>query len=252
MQGGSNVVYFTLPASSATLRFNGKQYPMVQDGSRWYAEIGIGAFADLGPYAVTVSYVPAGSSATVSVASTIQVQDVAYPTENIDLDPDTSQLLDPTIVNNELAFRSQIYSGYTMQRYWSGTFVRPTGAAIGDIYGIARGYNGAPPSSYHTGTDFVANTGDVVVAAGAGRVVFAGALQVRGNSVIIDHGLGVFTAYHHLSRIDVQEGAMVNAGQQIGLVGSTGLVTGPHLHWEVIIRGIEVDGRQWLQSDLGP
>ena len=92
-----------------------------------------------------------------------------------------------------------------------------------------------------------------MLAAAAGRVVFAGEMKVRGNSVIIDHGMGVFTAYHHFSRIDVQQGAMVTPGQQIGAVGETGLVTGPHLHWEVIVRGVEVDGLLWLQGrEIGP
>ena len=74
-----------------------------------------------------------------------------------------------------------------------------------------------------------------------------------GARCFIDHGMGVFTAYHHFSRIDIQQGAMVTPGQQIGAVGETGLVTGPHLHWEVIVRGIEVDGLLWLQGrEIGP
>jgi murein DD-endopeptidase MepM/ murein hydrolase activator NlpD len=76
---------------------------------------------------------------------------------------------------------------------------------------------------------------------------------VRGNSVIIDHGGGVFTAYHHLSRIDVTQGQSLAASQQVGLCGSTGLVTGPHLHWEVLVRGVEVDGELWLKGqEIGP
>lgn len=71
--------------------------------------------------------------------------------------------------------------------------------------------------------------------------------------MIIDHGMGVFTSYDHLSRIDMSVGQTVTAGQQVGLTGATGLVTGPHLHWEVVIRGIEVDGALWLQGqEIGP
>ena len=70
---------------------------------------------------------------------------------------------------------------------------------------------------------------------------------------MLDHGAGVFTGYNHLSEIDVNLGDTVTAGQQIGLIGSTGLVTGPHLHWEVIVRGIEVDGQLWLDgTTIGP
>ena len=226
---------------------------MATDGSRWWAVIGVGAFAQPGQYLVAVDYTPAGGSPAQTVSQSITLADVDYPSENINLDPQATALLAPDIVNAELAFRAQIYGVYTPQRLWSGPFMVPSSAAIGDVYGIARGYNGAPPSSFHTGTDFVAQTGDPVVAAAAGRVAFAGALQVRGNSVIIDHGLGIFTAYHHLSQILVSEGQVVTKGQLLGAVGSTGLVTGPHLHWEVIVRGIEVDGQLWLKgTEIGP
>jgi murein DD-endopeptidase MepM/ murein hydrolase activator NlpD len=246
-QGGTTTVYLNQPASTATLRFGGRNYPMAQDGNRWWAVIGVGAWASTGDAPVSVTYTPPGE-AQQTASGTITIVAHSYPVENIDLDPATSALLDPAIVNAEVAFRSNLYAGYSTEKLWSGPFVRPSAAAIGDIYGIARGYNGAPPTSYHTGTDFVANQGDPVVAAAAGRVVYAGELKVRGNSVIIDHGMGVFTAYHHFSQIDVAQGQMVSAGQMIGRVGSTGLVTGPHLHWEVIIRGIEVDGENWLQG----
>ena len=83
-------------------------------------------------------------------------------------------------------------------------------------------------------------------------MVFADALQVRGNAVIIDHGVGVFTTYNHLSAFNVSEGDNVVAGQLIGQIGSTGLVTGPHLHWEVVVRGIEVDGQLWLSGAVSP
>ncbi len=252
-QGGFSVVYFNDPAAAATLSFGGNDYPMLQDGARWWAIIGIGAFADPGVAPVSVTYTPGSGGADKSVNGSIEITDYNYPVENIDLDPQTSTLLDPAIVNNELAFRAGIYSGYTMQKLWSGAFVRPSTAAVGDIYGIARGYNGGPATDYHRGTDFVAQAGEPVVAAAAGHVVFVGPLQVRGNSVIIDHGAGVFTAYHHLSAFHVAQGDMVQAGQLIGNVGATGLVTGPHLHWEVIIRGIEVDGLLWLQgTEIGP
>jgi murein DD-endopeptidase MepM/ murein hydrolase activator NlpD len=172
--------------------------------------------------------------------------------QNIDLDAQTSSLLAPDVVSAELAQRASIYTGFTPQRLWSGPFLHPSTAAIGDQYGIARGYNGAPATDYHRGTDFVAHTGDPIVAAAAGRVAFSGSLRLRGGSVIIDHGAGVFTAYHHLSRIDVAAGDVVRPGQQVGLAGSTGLATGPHLHWEVIVRGVEVDGEDWLAREIAP
>jgi murein DD-endopeptidase MepM/ murein hydrolase activator NlpD len=252
-QGGTSVVYLYEPAANATLDFGGLQYPMLQDGDRWWAVIGVGAFADPGLAPLSVTYTPADGGDPISLAQSIEITDYDYPVENIDLDPETSTLLDPDIVNAELAIRSSVLTGYTTQKLWSGPFVRPSDAPIGDIYGIARSYNGGPVSGYHHGTDFTASLGDPVYAAAGGVVVFADELQVRGNTVMIDHGAGVFTGYNHLSAINVQVGDTVTAGQVIGATGSTGLVTGPHLHWEVIIRGIEVDGAQWLEgTPIGP
>jgi lysostaphin len=252
-QGAVTIVYFNEPANSATLSFGGKQYPMLKDGNRWWAIIGVGAFATPGLAPVTIAYVPSPNAATQSVTQSIEITDRDFPVVEIELDSQTASLLAPDIIQNELNKRASIYSGYTTQRMWSGAFVRPADGDFSSIYGEGRSYNGSPVTDYHRGTDFVGGIGDNVYAAAAGRVVFVQQLQVRGNSIVIDHGAGVFTAYHHLSEFDVKEGDMVTPGQLIGKIGSTGLVTGPHLHWEVIVRGIEVDGRLWLNgAEVGP
>ncbi len=246
-QGGTTTVILNQAASAATLRFNGLQYPMVQKGDRWWAMAGIGAFADISPYALNISYTTA-SGAQATAAGTLSVLDYVYPVENIDLDAQTSALLAPDIINAELAKRAAIYGVFTPQKLWSGAWVRPHPAELSDKYGIARSYNHGPVTDYHRGTDFAGQKGTPVVVAAAGKVAFSGPLQVRGNSVIVDHGVGVFSAYHHLSRIDVTTGDALTAGQQVGLLGDTGLVTGPHLHWEVVIRTVEVDGLLWLDG----
>ena len=123
---------------------------------------------------------------------------------------------------------------------------------ITGTYGEGRSYNGAPVSNHHSGTDFGADEGAPVLAAAAGRVAFAGYLATRGSSVIVDHGAGVFTGYHHMSRIDVVQGAPVAAGTQVGAVGMTGLATGPHLHWELIVGGVNVDPVFWTYEGVAP
>ena len=90
------------------------------------------------------------------------------------------------------------------------------------------------------------------MASNTGRVAFAGDLPVRGTSVIIDHGGGVFSAYHHLQQAAVQHGQMVAVGDLVGYVGASGLATGPHLHWEIIVRGVEVDPVPWTYGEIGP
>jgi murein DD-endopeptidase MepM/ murein hydrolase activator NlpD len=115
------------------------------------------------------------------------------------------------------------------------TLARPLVGPVGDVFG-PRG------ARFHAGVDFPAETGTPVGAARAGTVVFAGPSGSGwGNLVVVAHGSGVRTRYAHLSRIDVRVGARVGGGSTIGLVGATGAATGPHLHFEVVVRGANVD-----------
>jgi hypothetical protein len=252
-QGGVTVAVLNQRATAATATFQGRQYPMLREEDRWWAVIGVGMRIEPGLYPVEISYTPADSTQAAGQVASLSITAHSLPVENIQLDPQTSTLLQPSIVNNEVAFRATIFAGFTAERLWDGPFVPPGSGVITSAYGIPRSYNGAPVSSWHFGTDFRGEVGTPVYAAAAGRVVFASELQVRGNTVMIDHGAGVFTAYHHLSAFNVAEGAEVTAGQQVGAIGATGLVTGPHLHWEVIVRGIEVNGENWLNGvEIGP
>ncbi len=111
---------------------------------------------------------------------------------------------------------------------------RPIAAALGDRYG-PRG------NQFHAGLDFPAPTGTAITAAAAGRTIFAGYDDGWGLTVVLDHGNGVHTRYAHLSQALVSVGTSVNAGTQVGKVGSTGFATGPHLHFEVTVRGANAD-----------
>jgi len=115
------------------------------------------------------------------------------------------------------------------------SLARPLVAPVGDVFG-PRG------NRFHAGVDFPAPKGNPVAAARGGRVVFAGPSGSGwGKLVEIDHGSGITTRYAHLSRIDVRLGARVAGGSTVGLVGATGEATGPHLHFEVLVRGANVD-----------
>src|SRR5262249_46646663 len=93
----------------------------------------------------------------------------------------------------------------------------------------------------HAGADFPAPVGTPIHAPAGGRIVLARDLYFTGNTVVIDHGLGLFSLLAHLSQIDVQEGASVAADQIVGLVGATGRVTGAHLHWAVRLNDARID-----------
>jgi murein DD-endopeptidase MepM/ murein hydrolase activator NlpD len=112
-------------------------------------------------------------------------------------------------------------------------------------YGEARSYNSGPYDSFHSGTDFAGYTGTPIYAPANAIVHFADAMTVRGNVVILDHGLGVMTGYFHLSAIHVQTGDTITTGQLIGDIGTTGLSTGPHLHWDLRIFNQAVNPLLW-------
>jgi murein DD-endopeptidase MepM/ murein hydrolase activator NlpD len=114
------------------------------------------------------------------------------------------------------------------------------GAKDGRNFGHRRVFNGQPRSP-HSGADLRAAKGTPVYAANRGRVVLAKNLFYSGNTVFIDHGLGLYTTYLHFSEIKVEPGEIVERGQLIGLAGATGRVTGPHLHWGVRIVDARVD-----------
>lgn len=117
-------------------------------------------------------------------------------------------------------------------------------------YGGRRSYNGGPFLTYHEGVDFSAYAGTPVFAPAAGTIVVAEPLYVRGGAVIIDHGLGLYSGYYHLSEINVQSGQTVQPGDRLGGVGTTGLSTGNHLHWDLLINGTWVDAMAWLEQDM--
>src|SRR5580658_8677599 len=134
-----------------------------------------------------------------------------------------------------------IYDTVTPERLWSGPFRMPLdGEFKGSNFGKRRVLNGHPGSP-HSGVDFPAPTGTPVHAAQKGRVVLAEELYFSGNTVIVDHGLGIYTFYCHFSETDVRVGDTVEAGTILGKVGATGRVTGPHLHWGVTVQRARVN-----------
>jgi murein DD-endopeptidase MepM/ murein hydrolase activator NlpD len=162
-----------------------------------------------------------------------------FVAEIIELNPVLTGIrTDPSPQRTEEANRLwAILSTTGNQIYHTGTFITPvTSTRRTSFFGDRRVYqysNGTSDTSIHAGVDFGVPTGTRVTACGAGRVILARMRIVTGNSVIIEHAPGVYSLYYHLDSISVQESAIIEAGTLLGLSGSTGLSTGPHLHWEV-------------------
>jgi len=174
-----------------------------------------------------------------------------YYSEKLQVPADT---IDPAVTEPENKNIFAITSPFTPTQYWTGIFTSP--ATYPDQFtskfGTRRTYYGIGTDltiqGFHTGLDFAGGEGLQIFAPAPGRVVFAAPLTVRGNAVIIDHGLGVYSGFWHQSQILVNVGDMVEQGQVIGLVGGTGRVTGAHLHWEVWVNGVQVNPLDWLNQ----
>ncbi len=168
-----------------------------------------------------------------------------YAHETLQVPPET---IDPAVTQPEYEHILSVVSQVSPQKYWDGPFVSPAYDPnwITSWFGTRRYYNQDPQVYFHSGVDYGGGVGLPIKAPAPGVVVLTEALTVRGGTTIIDHGWGVFSVYMHQSEIQVKVGDFVTTGQQIGLVGGTGRVTGAHLHWEIWVNGVQVEPLDWL------
>jgi murein DD-endopeptidase MepM/ murein hydrolase activator NlpD len=186
----------------------------------------------------------------VYVSQSVEVAAGDYGYEEIILTEERDALLNPEAIAAERARLAEIKTVFNPERYWDGLFSRPIDTQLTSFFGTRRLYQS--PSyefyGYHEGVDFDGEVGSPVYAPAAGVVVLAEPLFVRGNALVIDHGWGVYSGYWHLSQIDVAVGQQVAPGDQIALVGHTGLSTGAHLHWDFWVNGTNVNALQWTEQ----
>jgi murein DD-endopeptidase MepM/ murein hydrolase activator NlpD len=201
---------------------------------------------------LTVAVKDAAEKVIGTAAVPTAVVAVDRPVQYLQATAEQVSVLTPEAAAREEAIRTQYFASSGRAPRWSGVFVRPTQGVISTHFGEGRSINNGPVTGQHTGVDFADEHGTPVRLAAAGRVILAGAMPIRGNSVVVDHGGGVTSGYHHLSHIAVAEGAELLAGAHLGLVGMTGFATGPHLHWEVAVWGVNVDGMTWLTTSFAP
>jgi murein DD-endopeptidase MepM/ murein hydrolase activator NlpD len=209
-----------------------------QDGRTWQALVGIDLDVKAGSHPVEVD---AGTAET-RVTYSLVVKPRRFPTRTLRVDPD---LVKPPPEEMDRIAREarqlrRLWDAPPAARLWSGPFVRPVPDDANSSFGTRSIYNGQARSP-HGGTDFLSPTGRPIKAPNAGRVALAGPLYFTGGTVVIDHGLGVFSLFAHLSTVGVREGDVVKTGDVVGEVGATGRVTGPHLHWTVRVGGARVD-----------
>jgi murein DD-endopeptidase MepM/ murein hydrolase activator NlpD len=180
---------------------------------------------------------------TDTVATSLPVWPAAYPSEVLNVPPAfvKPDSISALRIQSEIAQSREVSRrSHERHRLWRGPFVLPRASRITSRFGTARVYNGEVQSR-HMGTDFAGAIGAPVRAAGRGVVALVADFYLAGRAIYIDHGAGLVTAYFHLSKAEVRQGQMVNRGQRIGLVGKSGRVTGPHLHWVARYGTVSVD-----------
>ena len=240
-------------AVSARVLFRGDNFPMLSDGAgAFWRIVGASAIAQLGDFTAQYTLYDGGGNVVGTRSELISVVFTQYPVEYITLPPGQLEGISSEAAAFEANTRAATFALFTPEKLWDGPFIYPANGPLTANYGDGRSYNGNPVSSFHSGADFGVDEGAPIVAAARGRVAFAGFFASRGNSVLVDHGGGVFTGYHHMSRIDVVAGQEVLLGTQVGAAGATGLATGSHLHWELIVGGVNVDPLFWTQPGVAP
>jgi murein DD-endopeptidase MepM/ murein hydrolase activator NlpD len=226
---------------TVTARWQDKDIPLARLGNDWIAFIGVDldVKAGLSPVSVKMKLAKQVVSQTVDVTVTA----VQFPTRILEVEPkyvNPPESEEKRIIAEDTELK-KIHRTITAEKLWSGPFRAPVdGPVEASSFGARSVFNGQSRAP-HAGADLRAVTGTRILATNRGRVVLAKDLYFTGNTVIIDHGLGVYSLYAHLSRIDVKVGQLLENGQLLGLSGATGRVTGPHLHWGIKAQDARVD-----------
>jgi murein DD-endopeptidase MepM/ murein hydrolase activator NlpD len=242
-----DVFYFSVPAGpdgeSAQGRFRGRTIPFfrTEDGRKFGALVGVD-LADP-PSKQDLLVEVSGKGGVMKrrhypvqvVLVHFATQELTVPQNYVDLDDETAKR-----VEEEKEKILQSLTKVTTERLWSGRFIMPVDGKIAGSFGRRRIINGQPRSP-HNGEDINAPQGTVVRATNEGIIALVGDFFFSGKSIVLDHGLGLYTMYFHLDEVDVAEGEKISKGAVLGKVGATGRATGPHLHWGMRIDGARVN-----------
>lgn len=232
------------PHSPAKLVCEESEIPFYAHAKKIEAYIPISYFAEIKPH--SCHYVVKKKKIVVAQ---IELKEKVYPSETLNVDMRRVVLSPPDQKRaaEEQVFLNQVYAASPWRPYFNQGFEIPLDTFITSIYGARRIFNGAKQTQ-HLGTDFRAAIGVPIHTSNAGKVVVARDLFYTGLTVTIDHGLGIFTVYGHLSEMKALEGEFVPRGALIGLSGASGRVTGPHLHWGVRVNGHFIDGHSLMRT----
>lgn len=227
----------------AEAHFLGESYPMGWEPNSgvWLTFLGLDLGIKPGDYSIELSLL-LNDGSIEHLRKEILVQEKEFPVKRLWVKQEyvtpPPEALERIRVESELL--AEVYSIFTPSWLGEGPFIVPSDGEAKPNFGERRIFNDEPRSP-HSGVDISSPFGAPVRACNSGRVVLANDLYFAGKTVIIDHGLGVFTLYCHFSKIIAKRGETVKKGDTIGEIGATGRVTGPHLHWGVRVSGSRID-----------
>jgi murein DD-endopeptidase MepM/ murein hydrolase activator NlpD len=244
--GPGDILLITVQGAAGRVEgtFNGRMLYFNPSKKSFKAVAGIDLLSELGKYDLEINCNGAKYKRSVSVSDkAYPVQRLTLPKGMVELSPENEARAD-----REQKRIAEIWPNHT-DRSWTGGFVNPREGDISTPFGVKRFINGIPKNP-HTGVDVSADEGAEVRAPNSGVAVLVEEHFFAGNSVVLDHGQGIFTMFFHLSRTVVEPGQAVKKGDVIGLVGSTGRSTGPHLHWGARMQGTRIDPLQLINLNL--
>jgi hypothetical protein len=200
-----------------------------------------------GPIPVSVSLTD-DYERTLTLEQTVEITPDTREIEELNLSSDTTSVITPEGRELEKTTMDGAYAKAAEHPFplWSEAFMQPIEGRFTSSFGSPRRYVAGGNVSYHYGADIAAPQGTPIYATNAGRVLVADFYPIKGGLVVIDHGASVYSIYMHQSKIVSKVGETVSRGQQIGEVGTTGLSTGPHLHWEIRVNQVATNPLTWV------
>jgi murein DD-endopeptidase MepM/ murein hydrolase activator NlpD len=244
--GGVAIVELGTASAKPGATFGGKPVMVLPQPERaWIAVVGIALGADASQAQTLAVRNADGSTRELSFS----LQSKAYAEQRLSVAPKHVELSPKDLARHE---RERVHLADVLRRFSNHEpatlrLATPTAGPRSSSFGLRRVFNGQSRNP-HSGMDIAAPTGAPVLCAAAGEVIDTGDYFFNGNTVIVDHGLGLLTLYCHLSAIGTERGALLGAGAPLGKVGATGRATGAHLHFSVYLNATPVDPALFLPA----
>ncbi|MEE9337505.1 MAG: peptidoglycan DD-metalloendopeptidase family protein [Methylococcaceae bacterium] len=229
-----------------TVFFNGIRTLVTANETHWVALVGIPLSAKIGEHEITIK------TKTKTQKKTFTVINKDYPAQYLTIKK-TRMVTgftkeDLKKINADKIAMSKAKKVWTEQDF-DADFIAPVDGRLSSLFGLKRFFNDIPKRP-HNGLDIAAVTGTPILAPATAKVIDTGNYYFNGNTVFLDHGQGLLSAYLHMNEISVKPGQIVKQGDTLGTVGATGRVTGPHLHWIVYLNKVPVDPALFIAREI--